>query len=150
MFDGDNSTAHLHRYNHTVYLHLNNGNKTTYYQTDIENMLKFSWIGFRVNGTEMKKVKSNGDFSMSFNIFTFISPIENYSCSDIQSEEKLLNYINSKNTNYGYVIGIVLFVAIIFDAKPKMWKLMREVFKKVDGNGNDNAYETMERIESVI
>ena len=56
IFDGDNATAHLHRYNQTVYLQLGNDVETTLYKTDIEYMVEFAWIGFKVNGTEMKKV----------------------------------------------------------------------------------------------
>ena len=80
MFEGVNSTAHLHRYNQTIYFQMNNGIKTMIYKTDIENMLEFSWIGFKVNGSEMVKVLSNCDISMIFNTFTFLSPLENFSC----------------------------------------------------------------------
>ena len=56
MFDGVDSAAHLHRYNQTIYLQLNNGTTSMLYKTDIENMLEFSWTGFKVNRTEMAKV----------------------------------------------------------------------------------------------
>ena len=71
IFEGVNTTAHLHRYKQAVYLQLSNDVKTTLYRTDIENMLEFSWSGFKINGTEMVKVGSNGDISTIFNAFTF-------------------------------------------------------------------------------
>ena len=43
IFEGVNTTAHLHRYKQAVYLQLSNDGKTTLYKTDIENMLEFSW-----------------------------------------------------------------------------------------------------------
>ena len=43
----------------------------------------------------------------------------NFSCLDISNEVKSLGVINSTNTNYGYIVGIVLIVAIDFDIKPK-------------------------------
>ena len=89
--------------------------------------MEFSWIGFKVNGTEMKKVKSDGDFSLMFNTFTILSPLVNFSCLDNSNEEKLLNYSNLTGINYGYIVGIVLIVAIVFDFKPKTWKLIKNV-----------------------
>ena len=88
IFDGNNATAHLHRYNQTIYLQLGNDDKTTLYKTDIEYIVEFSWIGFKVNGTEMKKVGSNEDISLIFNVFYFLSPLTNFSCLDISNEEK--------------------------------------------------------------
>ena len=126
MFEGVNATAHLHRYNQTIYLQLSNEFETSFYQTDIDNTMEFSWIGFKVNGTEMKKVKSDGDFSLMFNTFTILSPLVNFSCLDNSNEEKLLNYSNLTGINYGYIVGIVLIVAIVFDFKPKTWKLIKK------------------------
>ena len=71
LFEGVNSSAHLHRFNQTIYLQLSNGIETSLYQTDFENMLEYSWIGFKVNGTEMKKVESDRDFLLMFDTFTF-------------------------------------------------------------------------------
>ena len=102
---------------------------------------------FNVNGTEMEKVGSNGDISMIFNAFTFLSPLTNFSCFDISNEEKILGYINSTNTNYGYIIGIVLIVAIVFDIKQKAWQLIKKVFNNVNENYKDSTYETMKRTE---
>ena len=92
LFEGVNSSAHLHRFNQTIYLQLSNGNETSLYQTDFENMLEYSWIGFKVNGTEMNKVKSNGDLSLKFDTFTFLSPLVNFGYFDDSNEEKLFKF----------------------------------------------------------
>ena len=143
-------TAHLHRYKQAVYLQLSNDIKTILYKTDIDNLLEFSWTAFKVNGTEMEKVGSNGDFSTIFNAFTFLSPLTNFSCLDISNEEKSLGFINSKNTNYGYIVGNVFIVAIVFDIKPKTWKLIRKVFNNVNEYDKDDTYETMKPLESIM
>ena len=49
-------------------------------------MVEFSGIGFKVNGSEMVKVGSNGHISMISNTFTFLSPLENFSCLNISNE----------------------------------------------------------------
>ena len=42
------------------------------YQTHILNELRFSWRGFKVNGIDMKKIKSTGVTNMEgLNEFTF-------------------------------------------------------------------------------
>ena len=147
IFDGNNATAHLHRYNQTIYLQLDNGVKTTIYKTDIENMLEFSWSGFKVNGTEMVKVGSNGNFSTIFNAFTFLSPLTNFSCLHISNEDKSLGFINSTNTNYGYIVGIILIITIVFDIKPKTWQLLKKVFNNLNVSYNDDStYETMNKL----
>ena len=150
MFEGVNATAHLHCYNQTIYLQLSNEFETSFYQTDIDNTMEFSWIGFKVNGTEMKKVKSDGDFSLMFNIFTILYPLVNFSCLDNSNEEKLLNYSNLTGINYGYIIGIVLIVAIVFDFKPKTWKLIKNMSNIVNKSDKDVIYDTVRRTESKI
>ena len=149
MFQGVNSSAHLHRFNQTIYLQLSNGIETSIYQTDFENMLEYSWIGFKVNGTEMNKAKSNGDMLLKFDTFTFLSPLVNFSYFDDLNEEKLLNFNNLININYGYIVGIVLIVAIVFDIKPKTWKLMKNMLN-VEKSDKDGIYNTLRRLETTI
>ena len=146
MFEGLNTTAHLHRYNQSIFLHLSNEIETLLYRTEFENILEFSWIGFKVNGTEMKKVKSDGDLLLEFNTFTFLSPLANFSCFDDSNEEQQLNSINLTGINYGYVLGIVLIVAIVFDFKPKTWELIKSMLSNLEKSDND----TLRRSETVI
>ena len=150
MFEGANASAHLHRYNQTIYLQLNNGFQTSLYQTDVETMLEFSWIGYQVNGSQMKKVNSDGELLLKFNTFTFLSPLINYSSFDISNEEKILNSINLRGINYGNIVGIVLIVAIVFDLKPKTWKLIRKIFNVENKCGNEGIYDTVRGLETVI
>ena len=150
LFEGVNSSAHLHRFNQTIYLQLSNGNETSLYQTDFENMLEYSWIGFKVNGTEMNKVKSDGDLSLEFDTLTFLSPLVNFSYFDDLNEEKILNSNNLSGINYGYIVGIVLIVAIVFDFKPKTWKLMKSMLNNLEKSDNDGTYDTLRRSETVI
>ena len=150
MFDGVNSAAHLHRYNHTIYLQLNNGTTTMLYKTDIDNMLEFSWTGFKVNGTEMAKVGSDVTFPMTFNTFTFLTPLVAFSCLNISNAEKSMVFRNVMNTNYGYIVGIVLLVAIVFDIKPKTWNFISKVFNSLGKCNEDDTYETMNSLESAV
>ena len=90
LFDGVNSSAYLYRNNHTVFLYLRKDNNLEIYKADILNSLEFSWLGFKVNGTEMEKIKSTGELDVEFHAFTFISPILNTQ-SDISKEIPLAN-----------------------------------------------------------
>ena len=150
MFEGDNSSAQLHRNNRTIYLQLNNGIKTILYKTDVINMLEFSWTGFKVNGTKMEKVKLDADFSLKFSVFTFLSPLTNFSCFDIRNEEKLLNSSNLTSINYSYIVGIVLIVAIVFDFKPKTWNLIRNMISIDNKCIKTGLYDTLKTFESTI
>ena len=87
---------------------------------------------------------------MIFNTFTFLLPLENFSCLNISNEEKILGFTNSTNTNYGYIFGIVLIVAMVFDIITKTWKLIRKVFNNVNKYDKDDTYETMKPLESIM
>ena len=152
LFDGVNSSAYFYRNNHTVFLYLSKESNLEIYKTDILNRLEFSWLGFKVNGTEMEKIKSTGKFDVEFNAFTFISPILNTQSDmlkemplDNPKEEKTFNFKNLENINYGYIVGIVLIVAIVFDSKPKVYQIIRRLFNKAE----KSEYETMEKVESI-
>ena len=152
LFDGVNSSAYLYRNNHTVFLYLSKESNLEIYKADILNRLEFSWLGFKVNGTEMEKIKSTGELDVEFNAFTFISPILNTQ-SDISKEiplanskeEKIFNFKNLENINYGYIVGIVLIVAIVFDSKAKVFQIIRRLFNKAE----ESEYETIEKVESI-
>ena len=61
------------------------------YQEDILNKLEFSWGGFKINGTEMKMIKSTGSTDINnLNEFTFLSPIVSLQ-PDIPMETCALN-----------------------------------------------------------
>ena len=72
FFEGVNDSAHLFRQNSTILLNVNN----KLYKTDIVDRIQFSWRGFKVNGSEMEKIKSTGEEKiLTFDAFTFLSPI---------------------------------------------------------------------------
>lgn len=152
LFDGVKSSAYLYRNSQTVFLYLSKERNLEIYKADILNRLEFSWLGFKVNGTEMEKIKSTGEFDVEFNAFTFISPILNTQ-SDISKEiplanskeEKIFNFKNLENINYGYIVGIVLIVAIVFDSKAKVFQIIRRLFNKVE----ESEYESMEKMKKV-
>lgn len=59
-----------------MFLYMRDENGFQLYQEDILNKLEFSWGGFKINGTEMKMVKSTGSTNMDdLNEFTFLSPV---------------------------------------------------------------------------
>ena len=150
MFEGVDSGAHLYRYNHTIYLQLNNHTTTMLYKTDIKDVLEFSWTGFKVNGTEMEKVGSNVTFPLTFNAFTFLAPIVDFGCPNNSNEERIAGFHKITNTNYGYIVGIVLIVAIVFDIKPKTWNFISKVFNRLGKCNKDDTYETMNSLESPV
>ena len=97
FFEGVNDSAHLFRQNSTILLNVNN----ELYKTDIVDRIQFSWRGFKVNGSEMEKIKSTGEEKiLTFDAFTFLSPIVKISKEEEEgifsffliSENKLLLY----------------------------------------------------------
>ena len=75
FFEGVNDSAHLFRQNSTILLNVNN----ELYKTDIVDRIQFSWRGFKVNGSEMEKIKSTGEEKiLTFDAFTFLSKGRNF------------------------------------------------------------------------
>ena len=70
MFEGVDSAAHLQHYNHTVYLQLNNGTTAMLYKT----------------------VGSHVAFPMTFNAFTFLTPLVTFSSSNIPNEKRVWHF----------------------------------------------------------
>lgn len=136
-FAGQNTTAHLYRENNTVFLHLQSGSEYELYQTNIKNKLEFSWQKFKINGTEMTKVKSsrNESLELTFDTFTFLSPI--ISTFDPQEEPIIKTILESEKINYYYILAIVLCVVLVFDVKPRVFKLLQDLITKT------NDYEVM-------
>ena len=127
VFQGGNSYAYLYRNNQTVFLYMRDENGFQLYQEDILNKLEFSWGGFKINGTEMKMIKSTGSTDMNnLNEFTFLSPIVTLqpdipmetctlNTNETISESKFISSLNSKNVNYGYIAAIILIFAIALE-----------------------------------
>ena len=142
IFEGEDSSAHLYRENDTIKLYLQYMNKSELYIQEIKDTLEFSWEGYKINGTKMKKIKGDGELNPQFTAFTFSSPILSV---EPLNERAVLSLPNSSNINYGYVVGIVLLVAIVFDSKGKVVHMLRQIFQKED----TQHYETMKKIEEM-
>jgi len=142
MFTGKDTEAHLYRNGETVTLYLQNENKTEIYKETILDTLEFSWEGFKINGTEMKKVQSNDTLDLEFTEFVFLSPILDVQTNYLK-EEKVVSLPDPSNIKYGYIVCIVLIVAIVFDSKPKVNQLIRQMINKEESQD----YEKMKKIE---
>ena len=61
-----------------MFLYMRDENGFQLYQEDILNKLEFSWGDFKINGTEMKMVKSTGSTNMDdLNEFTLLQFLGN-------------------------------------------------------------------------
>ena len=137
FFEGINDSAHLYRQNNTVLLHVN----TEIYRANIENKLEFSWDKFRINGTEMEKIKSSGiDRVPEFDAFTFLSPALNH---QEYREEKIINSILSTDkVNYYYIFVIVILSVLLVDSKPRTFRIIRDILLRQ----KESDYEVMSKI----
>ena len=69
---------------------------------------------------------------MKFDAYTFLSPITHKPIiEEILSLEKI---------NYYYILAIVLCVVLLFDAKPRMFKLLQDLITKKEVQSD---YEVM-------
>ena len=161
FFEGGNSSAHLYRNNNTVSLYVRNNRSFEIYQTEILNQLNFSWRGYKVNGTDMKRIKSSGSTENmnDLNEFTFLSPILdlqpdvlNEICN-LNSEKPMVrgmsvSSLNLKNVNYGYIAGIILIFAFAIEMKMKIPLLIDRLFRKdTENEADDSDYESMVNME---
>ena len=133
------------------------------YQEDIVNKLEFSWGGFKINGTEMKMVKSTGSTNMDdLNEFTFLSPVldlqpdilmENctLNTTETTSESKFISSVNPKNVNYGYIAAIILIFAIALELKMKIPLLFnRLIGTEVAQELEESEYVSMVNVEAEV
>ena len=133
FFEGANTTAHLFRKNSTILLYLRKEGEYNTYQTEIIDELDFSWDGFKVNGSAMTLVMNNTITNINFDTFTFLSPILNFDTR----EEPVIMPISEK-INYGYIMGVVFIVALLFESRPRIISLILKTFQHYRTN-----YEVM-------
>lgn len=156
IFQGGNSSAHLYRNNGTVSLYMRDDKGFQLFQVDILNKLEFSWGGFKINGTEMKMIKSTGSIDMDdLNEFTFLSPVINLqpdilmetcilNTNETINESKIISSLNHKNVNYGYIAVIILIFAIALELKMKIPLLFNRLFgTEVDQELEESEYVSM-------
>ena len=163
IFQGVNSYAYLYRNNGTVSLYMRDDKSFQIFQANISNELEFSWRGFKINGTEMKMIKSTGSTDMDdLNEFTFLSPVLDLqpdilmetcalSSDEITSESKFISSLNLKNVNYGYIAAIILMFAIALELKIKIPLLINRLIQKDNDPGfEESDYVSMEVIETEL
>ena len=142
IFQGENSSAHLYRENRTVSLYLREDKDFEVYQMHILNELKFSWREFKVNGIDMKKIKSTGVTNMEgLNGFMFLSPVVDlqadalmnlcsHNVSETITEGEVMQSLNFKNVNYGYIAGAILIIVMALELKIKILLIIEKLFGK--------------------
>ena len=146
-----------------MFLYMRDENGFQLYREDILNKLEFSWGGFKINGTEMKMVKSTGGTNMDdLNEFTFISPVldlqpdilmENctLNTTETTSESKFISSVNPKNVNYGYIAAIILIFAIALELKMKIPLLFnRLIGTEVAQELEESEYVSMVNVETEV
>ncbi len=142
LFEGANDSAHLFRQNSTILLNVNN----ELYKTDIVDRMQFSWRGFMVNGSEMEKIKSTGEEKLlTFDAFTFLSPIVRINEEEEAKEEYFHSFLSQK-INYYYIFAIVFFIVLLVDAKPRTFRLVKDLFSRM----NESEYEVMQLKHSTV
>ena len=163
IFQGVNSYAYLYRNNGTVSLYMRDDKSFQLFQANISNELEFSWRGFKINGTEMKMIKSTGKTDMEdLNEFTFLSPVLDLqpdilmetcalNSNEISSESNSISSLNLKNVNYGYIAAIILMFAIALELKIKIPLLINRLIQKDNDPGfEESDYVSMEVMETEL
>ena len=163
IFQGENSSAHLYRENETVSLYLREEKDFEVYQMHILNELNFSWIGFKVNGVDMKKIKSTGVTNMEgLNEFTFLSVVVDLQAdalmnlcspnvSETITEGEFMQSLNFKNVNYGYIAGIMLLIVVALELKIKIPLIIERLFgQQIENDFAESDNETMEILETHV
>ena len=144
-------------------LYLRDDKEFELYQIHILNELEFSWRGFKVNGTDMRKIKSTGVTDMEdLNEFTFLSPIVDLQadvlmnlCSPNVSERitegEVMQSLNLKNVNYGYIAGIMLLIVMAFELKIKIPLIIERLFgQQIENDFAESDNEIMEILETHV
>ena len=163
IFQGEYSSAHLYRNNETLSLYLRDDTDFELYQTNILNELEFSWRGFKVNGTDMLKIKSTGSTGMDdLNEFTFLSPVLDLQadilmedCSvnvnETITESEVMQSLNFRNVNYGYIAGVILIIVMALELRMKIPIIIERLYGKQNEHElGESEYETMENLETRV
>ena len=163
IFQGENSSAHLYRNNETVSLYLRDDKDFELYQIRILNELEFSWRGFKVNGTDMRKIKSTGVTNMEgLNEFTFLTVVVDLQAdvlmnlyspniSETITEGEFMQSLNFKNVNYGYIAGIMLLIVVGLELKIKIPLIIERLFgQQIENDFAESDNETMEILETDV
>jgi hypothetical protein len=143
LFNGSNASAHLYRENESFYLYLSKDrNFSIYHSKSSFHDVEFSWDGFVLNNEKMQLFKSTGEISdIFFDTFTFVSPIIDSICSDVNDNLQPLYQL--KNVNYGYVAIMICVAILIIESKAIGVKVYDHMKRK-----NMNEYMTVLEVEN--
>ena len=99
-----------------------------------------------VNGSEMEKMKTTGEEKLlTFDAFTFLSPIVKISEEEEAKEEYFHSFLSQK-INYYYIFAIVFLTVLLVDAKPRTFRLVKDLFSRM----NESKYEVMQLKHSTV
>ena len=123
---GEEGSAHLFRENTTINLYLRSNSSFELYQSStLGKQFNFTWDGFRIDGKQMKMIKSNGQIGkLHFNGYTFLSPHLGVMREPVEDPQLETIYQNSE-TNYGLIVLIVLSIGMLLKTDiiaEKVWK----------------------------
>ena len=146
MLQGDNQTAHLHRRNQTLYLHLVQEDSLEIYMGDVKaSNFNFSWTGYTINGRPMSVIKKSGNVStMHFKQFTFISPVYD-SFEDLEC--RIETHHEKRSRNYWYIVGIAIFAVIICKTNALARRVITAPMKQED---RELFNQTADLVEDIL
>ena len=111
----------------------------------------------------MGRITPTGATDMEdLNEFTFLSPVEDLQadvlmnlCSPNVSERimrgELMQSLNFKNVNYGYIAAIMLLIAIAVELKIKIPLIITRLFgRQIEHELGESDYEAMDNLETRV
>ena len=134
-------SVHLFRENTTINLYLRSNSSFELYQSLTPGkQFNFTWDGFRIDGKQMKMIKSNGQIEdLNFNGYTFLSPHIGVMCEPVENPQLEAIYQNSE-TNYGLIVLIVLSIGMLLKTDiiaEKVWKKLIRIADTSETLSND-------------
>lgn len=152
LLDGNGTSAHLFRYNETVYLLLRSKSNYELYQGSVsDNIFEFKWDDFSINNQSMMLNNSSGGvIDTSYNTFTFLNPnfVHDNDIGKISNAEQLHQYPG--NTNYSVVVFIVLGIGLLLKSDKVALKVYSSLLKNVNNeevfDDTESAYVEMESL----
>ena len=83
---------------------------------------------------------------LTFDAFTFLSPIVKISKEEEEAKEEYFHSFLSQKINYYYIFAIVFLTVLLVDAKPRTFRLVKDLFSRM----NESEYEVMQLKQSTV
>ena len=134
LFSGIDSSAHLYRKNNTIWLYLKHGqeHQTMNYENK-EPTFTFNWSSKTINDNPMS---NHSDMNMSFDAYTFLSPILNIQQPHPVVAEPIFH---CGETNYK-LIALIIFAVGLGLKFDLVAPILVKIFKK------ESSYVDMQRV----